>query len=273
MVIGKARHHIRVSGGEHLGIAIPSQIEKKAAQMIQKFIHYINRYRYHRTHNMLPSLEGGSGASGQDMLVYELLGKKDNGIFIDIGANDGLTISNTYFLEKNCDWSGIAIEPIPSIFEKLKSNRSCDVIHGCVTPKSGKAKFLELVGGLNMLSTLSFNNTGLTARRLRKNAKRSNSTINEIDVECYTLHSLAEKYNLKYVDFLSIDTEGGELEILKSINFDKLPVKIISVENNYYTRDIRNHLESCGFLYLGTFKIDEIYLFGGDQLKNKMIHS
>ena len=124
-----------------------------------------------------------------------------------------------------------------------------------------------------MLSTLSFNNTGLTARRLRKNAKRSNSTINEIDVDCHTLHTLAEKYNLKHLDFLSVDTEGGELEILKSINFEKLPVKVISVENNYYTRDIRTHLESCGFLYLGTFKIDEIYLYGGDHLKNTMIHA
>ena len=116
--------------------------------MIQKLIHYINRYRYHKTHYMLPCIEGGSGASGQDMLVYELLGKKNDGIFVDIGANDGVTISNTYFLESNCNWSGIAIEPIPSVFEKLKNNRSCIVIHGCVTPSPGKAKFLELVGRL-----------------------------------------------------------------------------------------------------------------------------
>ncbi len=235
--------------------------------MANKLYHYFNRFRYHQTHRMLQEIKGGSGACGQDILISRLLNNKRNGVFIDIGANDGTTISNTLYLEKELGWNGIAIEPIPSVYEKLKQNRTCTVVHGCVTPTSGKAKFLEVVGAPNMLSTLAIHSVGLTARRIRKNAKRNNTTVREIDVECYSFESLVKKSSISEVDFLSIDTEGGELDILKSINFDVTPVKIISVENNYYTNNIRTYMEKSGFLYLGTFKVDEIYIFGGKEFK------
>ena len=154
----------------------------------------------------------------------------------------------------------MAIEPIPKIYQKLKENRVCQTINGCIANQPGKAKFIEVEGGPNMLSTLAVNNVGLTARRIRKNAKRHNANVKEIEVECYDIKSVAEKSGIKSVDFLSLDTEGGELEILKSINFQKLPITLISVENNFYTPDIRIYLESQGFIYLGTFKVDEIYI-------------
>ena len=239
----------------------------KLFRMNNKLQHYINRYRYNKSHTMLPDIKGGSGACGQDILIHQLSRRKKDGVFVDIGANDGVSISNTLMLEKDFGWSGIAVEPIPSVYEKLRSNRKCHMVHGCVTPKAGKAKFLEMVGGPNMLSTLAMNNVGLTARRLRKNAERHKAIINEIDVDCYTLQSLVNRFEIKRIDFLSVDTEGGELEILQSIDFDAIPVGVISVENNYYIGSIRRFLESEGFLYVGTFKIDEIYVFGGDELR------
>lgn len=121
-----------------------------------------------------------------------------------------------------------------------------------------------------MLSTLAIHNTGLTARRLRNNAKRHGTDIREIDVECYTLTSLAKKFGIKEIDFLSVDTEGGELEILKSIDFDETPVKVVSVENNHYDREFRRFMESSGFIYVGTFRVDEIYVFGGRELRENL---
>ena len=238
--------------------------------MFKKLQHYIRRYRYHKTHTMLPELSGGCAAGGQDILVHELMQRKTNGTFVDIGVNDGVTISNTVMFERDFGWQGIAIEPIPSVFEKLQSNRRCHKIHGCVAPVAGNAKFMEVAGGPNMLSTLAVHNAGLTARRLRKNIERHHALITEIDVACFTLQSLADKFGIQHIDFLSVDTEGGELEILKSIDFDKLPVKVISVENNYYTSAIRRYLESEGFLYIGTSKVDEIYMFGGTELRRKV---
>lgn len=238
--------------------------------MIAKSRHYINRFKYHKTHRMLPEIPGGSGACGQDLLVADLLENKRDGVFVDIGANDGLTISNTRYLEKELGWSGIAVEPIPSVFETLKANRNCTLVNGCVTTESGMGRFFEVVGGPHMLSTLAIHNIGLTARRLRKNAVRQNAKIREIDVRCFTFAELAEKHGVREIDFLSVHTEGGELEILKSIDFSRFPTKVVSVENNYYTPEIRSHLESQGFFYLGTFKVDEIYLHGGNHFSRNV---
>ncbi len=236
-------------------------------ELYMKAKHYINRFRYGRKRNMLPEVSGGVAACGQDKFIAGLLDYKRNGVFVDVGANDGVTISNSYYFEKELGWTGVAIEPMPTIFEKLKANRSCDVVQGCITLKAGKAKFVELVGGPNMLSTLAEHDQGLTARRLVKNSKRHNIERKEIEVDCFTFASVTEKYNIKNIDFLSVDTEGGELNILKSINFDKTPVKVISVENNYYDNEIKNYLEGQGFIAIGTFKVDEIYLFGGKDFR------
>jgi FkbM family methyltransferase len=235
--------------------------------MIKKLAHYVRRFAYHRRHRMLPTLEGGNAAGGQDLLLAELLGHKTNGFFVDIGANDGKSISNSWHFEKNLGWQGIAVEPVPAIFRKLQANRNCELVHGCVAPQAGTAKFLEVVGQPNMLSTLAIHNANLTARRLRKNVERQNATIREIEVQCYTFQSLVEQYGIKEIDLLSVDTEGGELEILMSIDFKRTPVRTITVENNFYTRHLRNYLESQGFLYQGTFGVDEIYLFGGQPLR------
>lgn len=234
--------------------------------LLKKIQHYLNRYRYHRSHRMLSEISGGGGACGQVALIAQLLDYKRGGVFVDIGANDGVEISNTHQLETEYGWTGIAVEPIPSVFEKLRANRRCHLVNGCVTPQAGRAKFIEMVGGTHMLSTLAINDTGLTARRLRKSAKRHGADLREIDVSCHTFESLLAEFSVQAVDFLSLDIEGGELEVLKSIDFDKTPVKTISVENNYYTRDIRDYLESQGFVYVGTFKIDEIYWYGGKHL-------
>lgn len=244
-------------------------LETQSAFM-KKIIHYIKRYLYQEKHRMLPPIEGGSGACGQDRFVHELLDLKKNGVFVDIGANDGVTISNTAYLEFEHDWTGVAVEPIPSVFQKLQSNRECQVINACITPKSGLQKFLEMVGGADMLSTLAVNNNGLTARRLRKNAKRQGARIVEYEVECLTFSSVMEDCGIREIDFLSVDTEGGELEILQSIDFAKNPVKVISVENNFYTLEIREFLEKQGFLHLGTFKVDEIYMYGGSSLRQSI---
>jgi len=240
-------------------------------ELIHKAKHYIKRARYHQHFREIPEIHGGCGAFGQDILVAELLGNKRGGVFVDIGANDGVKVSNTYYFEKELGWTGVAIEPIPAIYEKLAESRKCVTVNGCMTTRPGKAKFLELVGGPNMLSTLAINNEGLTARRLRQNAKRHKTEIREIEVKCLTFPMMAEKFSITNIDFLSLDIEGGELEILKSINFDETPVRVISVENNYFTRDIRNYLESQGFIYLGTFRVDEIYLYGGNSLRRSCL--
>lgn len=240
-------------------------------ETIAKIRHYINRYLYHRRCRMLPAIagSGAAGAFGQDIFVAELLANKRNGVFFDIGANDGVTVSNSVYFEKSLGWNGIAVEPIPGVFAKLKENRTCHLVNGCVSPKAGQAQFIEL-SGVNMLSMLAEHNNGLRARRIRKSTERHHAEMRTINVDCYTFSDLAKKFGFREIDFLSVDTEGGELEILQSIDFDEHPVSVISVENCYYTNAIQKHLEANGFLLVGTFDIDEIYLFGGRGLRQSL---
>lgn len=239
-------------------------------ELLSKIKHNFNIWFYERKNRMLPDLKAGYAKNGLDVFVSELLQSKEHGIFIDIGANDGVTINNSYYFETQMKWNGVAIEPAPAVFKKLKTNRKCHVIEGCVSPQAGKATFMELVGDANMFSTLKAHNKGLTTRRLRKRQKSQNSKLREVEVNCYTFSDIIEKYQYKHIDFLSLDTEGGELEILKSINFEKTPISVISVENNWRTYNIRHYLEGCGYCYIGSFGVDEIYIFGGNGLKKAM---
>lgn len=228
----------------------------------------VRQFVYRSRNRQLPSISGGHSAFGQDLFVAELLGSKRGGVFVDIGANDGVSISNTLYFEKELGWSGIAVEPMPRIFAELDRNRSCHKVNGCIATKLGTARFVEIVGSSNMLSTLENNNKGLMARRIKKNLARTNSTVRTIEVDCYTFADVLKKFGVSHVDFLSLDTEGGELAILKNIDFDITPVSVISVENNYSTNCVQRYLKSQGFLFLGAFKHDEIYMFGGAGLRN-----
>lgn len=173
-------------------------------------------------------------------------------------------------ISKGTELNGIAVEPIPSIFAKLQNARKCQLINGCISPTAGVARFIKLSGQTSMLSTLASNNKRLTARRTRNNLTRQGSKFREIEVKCYTFASIVQEYNLQNIDFLSIDIEGGELEIIIEIDFDKVNVKAISVENSYFDRKIRSDLESNGFIYIDNFKAVEICLHGGASLRRAL---
>ncbi len=228
--------------------------------MIQKLAHLVRRWCYQRKVPQLAARAGGSGAMGQDLLVLELLGGLRSGVFVDVGASDGVTISNTYHLECQHGWSGLAVEPIPSIYEKLRQSRRCRTLNACMSDRSGKASFTEVVDGAHMYSGLNTKMDPRHARRIRRSiARQKRGFTREIEVRCVTWAEALSEAGLTRVDFLSLDTEGGELDILRSIDFSTTPVRVISVENNYFTHDYAKLLEPMGFERVGAFKVDEIY--------------
>lgn len=74
----------------------------------------------------------------QDIFVLSETSFKRNGYFVEFGATDGITLSNTYLLEKNFDWRGIVAEPLKSKYDILIKNRECHVEDLCVWSESGK---------------------------------------------------------------------------------------------------------------------------------------
>ncbi len=191
--------------------------------------------------------EGYYSQLGQDKWIVEkLFPGKQTGTFIDIGANDGITFSNTYVLEK-MGWNGIAVEPIPSVYEKLVRNRQCTTVCGCVAGKSGKERFRVIIGYSEMLSGLVNEYDSKHLKRIEGELGSYGGLYQDIEVVCYNLNELLENRSMFQVDYLSIDVEGAEYAILKSIDFNRFRISVIGVENNYADYRIPHLLRKRGF--------------------------
>lgn len=195
----------------------------------------------------------------QDQYVYENFFKnKQNGIFVDIGAHDGITLNNTYFFEKSLGWTGICVEPIPDVYKRLKKNRSCLCIQGCIYDKRESVPFLKISGWAEMLSGIVENYDPQHINRIQKEIEMNGGQSTVINMKCYNLTKLLLDNHIQHVDYLSIDTEGGELGILQSIDFSRIDIDVIEVENNY-GQPFQAFLEPKGYKKVCELGPDEIY--------------
>jgi FkbM family methyltransferase len=161
----------------------------------------------------------------QDWFVLEKLSYKKNGYFVEVGAASGVELSNTFLLEKKYQWDGILSEPSPGWKENLEANRKCKKDYRCVYSESGKTvKFNQTVE--KEYSTISDFSKSDKHQNKRKSFK-------QYEIETITLNDLLSEYNAPFeIDYLSIDTEGSEFEILKNLDFKKYSFKVITVEHN-----------------------------------------
>jgi FkbM family methyltransferase len=166
----------------------------------------------------------------QDLLVLFLLKKKKNGYFVEFGATNGISFSNTYLLEKDFHWRGVLAEPGRVWHEDLAQNRDCRIDRRCVWDTSNER--------------LQFNETECaelsTVNELTKKDSLASSRINnkKYNVETVSLNELLMQSNApSSIDFMSVDTEGSELRILSQFDFNKYRVKVICVEHNFSETD------------------------------------
>jgi FkbM family methyltransferase len=163
----------------------------------------------------------------QELIAFILIGK--GGYFVEFGACNGIIGSNTYFLEKYQGWQGVLAEPIPEWFGEIKKNRSSKAFQYAIYPLTGKKiDFIET--DQRGLSTLSgYEHTDRHGEK-RISGERGGKTY---QVETITLQQLLIKASApKQIDFLSIDTEGSEFEILSNFPFEEYVFKFITVEHN-----------------------------------------
>jgi FkbM family methyltransferase len=167
----------------------------------------------------------------QDLFVLSELSFKQNGFFVEFGATNGVELSNTHLMETKFNWNGILAEPAKIWHSSLKSNRSAAIETDCVWRATGETLLFNEVNDGNYkgeLSTIdSFSNTDnfRAARELESN---------KYEVNTISLEDMLKKHNApKQIDYLSIDTEGSEFEILNSFDFNKYDIKVITCEHNY----------------------------------------
>ncbi|CAB3386625.1 Hypothetical predicted protein [Cloeon dipterum] len=145
---------------------------------------------------------------GQSRRISELFKHKTGGIFVECGASNGHHLSNTLYLEANYNWTGLLIEPEPHNFGQLyRFHRNAWLLPACLSLKR-----FPMMAKFNAM---------------REWSKIDSSGIN---VHCMPLYSILKAFNATSIDFFSLDVEGNELDVLKTLPFDKVDIKTFAIE-------------------------------------------
>ncbi len=156
--------------------------------------------------------------AGQDYWVFgEVFNEKKQGYFVDVGAHDGLNISNTYLLEKRYQWSGLCIEANPTTFLELELNRNVSCLNICLDQQEGE---------------VLFNPDGVMGGIVDQGLDNEQSSVSgAITLKTKTLNSvLAEASAPEVIDYLSMDVEGAEERVLADFDFSAYTFLCISIE-------------------------------------------
>jgi FkbM family methyltransferase len=192
---------------------------------------------------------------GQDIVVAEFFQMRRDGYFIELGAYDGVDLSNTYSLEKELGWSGICIEALPDMFALLEKNRACICVQSAVYSE----------GGLEFEFSDDKYLSGIT-QHIDKHMEAIEFP--KIKVQTRTLTDIMDEHNMpSYIEYLSLDTEGSELEILRGIDWSRYSFGYINIEHNFVEprrKEMREFLESRGYRYLRENFYDDDYALNND---------
>jgi FkbM family methyltransferase len=187
----------------------------------------------------------------QDLFLETTIFKgHKHGFFVDVGAHDGVSINNTLFFEKSHNWTGINIEPITDVYSKLASNRpTCVNLCCAVSDSDGTAEFIFNRGYTEMISGLKDHYDPRHAARLQRELNYHKGSSDTITVPTKRLSTIFKEHNVSRVNYLSIDVEGAEFAVIRSIDFNAVFIDVIGFENNYpdVSIPIVKYLEEKGF--------------------------
>lgn len=174
----------------------------------------------------------------QDLFALARSGFKTGGFFVEFGATDGIELNNTYLMETEFGWSGILAEPARGWHAALRANRKATVDTRCVWRASGETlEFTEAPRGENSaISTFV-----KPSRKLRGQTYK---------VETVSLNDLLEQHAApRDIDYMSVDTEGSEFDILGAFDFDRWTPRVMTVEHNFAPQraDIHKLLTAKGY--------------------------
>eukprot|EP00095_Tigriopus_kingsejongensis_P001826 snap_masked-scaffold10_size831480-processed-gene-4.8 protein:Tk01826 transcript:snap_masked-scaffold10_size831480-processed-gene-4.8-mRNA-1 annotation:"hypothetical protein DAPPUDRAFT_302580" len=158
---------------------------------------------------------------GQGQTIQRLFEHKHNGFFIECGAHDGETVSNTLFLERHLGWTGLLVEASQRLIPQLiGANRQAWIVPNCLSLSP-------------TVTEVAFGTIDRNGKILSLNPGGSHEGFLSCDQSttiCYPLFSILKALNVSHVDYFSLDVEGFELDILKTIPFDQVDITALSVE-------------------------------------------
>ncbi|CAC5378943.1 unnamed protein product [Mytilus coruscus] len=182
-------------------------------------------------------------SQGQTPFIDSRLNYMEGGFYVECGALNGEKGSNSLFFERVRKWNGLLIEGDPTNYAELKKiNRKAFSINACISPRATpfKAKFHK---AFNMGRAIHDEQSENWVKRIHKNKDL-------VEIECFPLYSLMLALNRTTIDFFSLDVEGDEVNVLKTIPFDKLNIKMMTVEYAHGGAggaDMQRFLQSKGY--------------------------
>ena len=208
----------------------------------------------------------------QDEILESIFDGFKNGVFVDVGAHNGITFNNTLYFENTDNWTGINIEPLTSVFEKLKINRpNCKNYNCAISNVNGTANFVNATGDPEMLSGLQEYYDPRHSDRLDSHICSYGGGREVIQVSTRRLEDIID---VSHIHLLSIDVEGAEFEVIKSINFEKVYIDVILFENNFPDKSIPiiEYLSSKNYVQFNkSHELDIFMIHRGSEFMEKLI--
>lgn len=159
----------------------------------------------------------------QDIVCVIVHLEKLDGYFVEVGVGDGRQISNTYMLEKRLGWRGLLVEPNRSFHDRIREQRSAVLAPCAATKDGGKPVLFDEALDDGVYSRLSTDSEGVGSSR-----------VESYPVESRTLDDILKEHKApEFIEFLSLDTEGNELDVLAGLSLDRYRFGFLAIEHNY----------------------------------------
>lgn len=192
---------------------------------------------------------------GQDLKVLEYYDNLHGGFYIELGAFDGIGLSNTLLLQNEYDWTGVLIEPDRNTYKQLVNNRPGNL---CVN--------VPVYGESNKIVTYVENNDPFLSgiQECLGERQKHAEAISTYKKKSKTLTQILNEFDVpENIHYMSLDTEGSELDILKGLDFNKYKIGYIDIEHNYvepYRTNIKDYMISVGYTFKESNQWDDIYI-------------
>jgi FkbM family methyltransferase len=177
----------------------------------------------------------------EDRILEIIFHGKTSGVCVEVGAHDGITGSNTFLFEKK-GWKCVLVEPIPELCEKIRQCRSGFLVNCAASSSTGEASF-HVANSIDSWSALDIPDAN------KERLASGQETVREITVRTRKLDDILEEAGVHAIDFLSIDVEGHELEVLRGLSIDRFTPRILIVEDNQFpsNADVSGYLTARGY--------------------------
>jgi FkbM family methyltransferase len=214
------------------------------------------------------TLPNAKAQSGEDYVLSKCFAGKPAGVYVEVGAYDGIEISNTYLFE-TLGWSGVLIEADPEIAQRCRENRPNSTVVNCavVRPEHQGTATFNIVEACRSLSTMSLDSKSVLGYLGLVRRNEGELKVRKVAVPARTLDSVLQEVGARGIDFMTIDVEGHELDVLLGFSPSIYKIPILIVESNTILPEakIMPYLHRAGYRYAMTTGVNNWFYLAGPR--------